>query len=86
MITVPVYEAKTRLSELLAQAQQGAEITITRHGQPVARLGPPQGPSRAATARSQRAAVAEVIATLDKLRQGVTLDVPLREAIESGRD
>lgn len=86
MITVPVYEAKTRLSELLTQAQQGAEITITRHGQPVARLGPPGGLSRGTAANARRGTVAEVIAALEDLRQGVTLDLPLRDAIEQGRD
>lgn len=86
MITVPVYEAKTRLSELLAQAQQGVEIMITRHGQPVARLGPPADRADSAAARSQRDVVADAIAALDQLRQGVSLDVPLREAIEQGRD
>ena len=34
MISVPIHEAKTRLSELLVQAQQGEVITITRHGVP----------------------------------------------------
>lgn len=37
---VSVYEAKTRLSALLDLAQKGEEVIITRHGRPVARLGP----------------------------------------------
>ena len=33
-------DAKNRLPELLRDAERGEEITITRHGRPVARLGP----------------------------------------------
>jgi prevent-host-death family protein len=36
--TVNVYDAKTRLSELLDRAAAGEEIVIARHGRPVARL------------------------------------------------
>jgi prevent-host-death family protein len=39
--TVSIYEAKTHLSRLVAQVEQGEEIEITRHGRPVARLVPP---------------------------------------------
>ena len=38
MITVGAFEAKTKLSELLDRVERGEEITITRHGKPVARL------------------------------------------------
>lgn len=41
MPEVGVFEAKTRLSELLERVAAGEEITITRRGQPVARLVPP---------------------------------------------
>ena len=40
MAEVNVYEAKTHLSRLLDRAAGGEEIVITRHGRPVARLGP----------------------------------------------
>ena len=35
---VNVYEAKTKLSELIDRAAAGEEIIIARHGRPVARL------------------------------------------------
>ena len=35
-----VREAKARFSELIRLAGEGAEITITSHGRPAARLGP----------------------------------------------
>ncbi|MGB3286482.1 type II toxin-antitoxin system Phd/YefM family antitoxin [Mycolicibacter algericus] len=38
--TVNIYDAKTRLSRLLAQVEGGAEIVISRHGRPIARLVP----------------------------------------------
>jgi prevent-host-death family protein len=37
---VSLYEAKTRLSELVEQAAQGREITIAKSGKPKARLVP----------------------------------------------
>jgi prevent-host-death family protein len=87
MITVPVFEAKTRLSELLSRAEQGEEITITRHGVPAARLVPASGAvSVQAAGEAQSDAVSAAFAALAALRRGVTLDLPLREAIEQGRD
>jgi prevent-host-death family protein len=38
VITVGAFEAKTKLSELLDRVERGEEVTITRHGKPVARL------------------------------------------------
>jgi len=38
--TVGAFEAKTHLSQLLEEVQQGEEVLITRHGRAVARLLP----------------------------------------------
>ncbi len=35
---VGIFEAKTHLSALLEEVEKGGEVTITRHGKPVARL------------------------------------------------
>ena len=35
---VGIFEAKTHLSSLLDEVEKGGEITITRHGKPVAKL------------------------------------------------
>jgi prevent-host-death family protein len=43
MAEVGAFEAKNKLSALLDRVEQGEEITITRHGRPVARLIPPRG-------------------------------------------
>jgi prevent-host-death family protein len=43
-IQVNVQEAKTRLSQILAQAENGEDVVIARDGTPIARLvpiGPP---------------------------------------------
>lgn len=40
MREIGAFEAKTHLSELLAAAEAGESVTITRRGQPVARLVP----------------------------------------------
>jgi prevent-host-death family protein len=86
MLTVPVFDAKTRLSELLLQAQAGEEITITRHGVPMARLVAVESVKQGAKKTERRRSVDAAFAALAVLRQGVSLDLPLREAIESGRD
>ena len=38
--SVTVAEAKTHISALLDKVEEGEEVTITRHGKPVARLVP----------------------------------------------
>jgi prevent-host-death family protein len=40
METIGAFDAKTRLSELLARAEGGESFVITKHGRPVARLVP----------------------------------------------
>ena len=40
MTMVNVHEAKTRLSKLLEQVEDGQEVIIARNGHPVARLVP----------------------------------------------
>lgn len=85
MSSIPVFEAKTRLSELLTQVNEGAEFTITRHGVAVARLVPASAPSGRAVA-ARRKSVDAAFAALATLRQGITLDLPLKDAIQMGRD
>jgi len=41
--TVGAYQAKTHRSELLEKVAAGAEITITKHGAPVAKVVPVKG-------------------------------------------
>ena len=41
------FEAKNRFSELLERVARGAEVTITKHDRPVAKLVPIAGPEQA---------------------------------------
>lgn len=52
MKTVSAREANQRFSKLLAEAQAGAEIVITKRGTPVARLVPAK---RARSAKGRKA-------------------------------
>lgn len=84
MRTVAVFEAKNRFSELLAAVEHGEEITITRHGCPVARIVSANAPSQAE--QGQRERVSGAMARLRTLRRGSSLGTTLSEAIEDGRD
>jgi prevent-host-death family protein len=75
---VGLFEAKTRLSALVTRVQRGEEITITKHGAPVARLIP----AGEAAQRNPKQAAAKI----RELRRGLTLgDISLRSLIEEGR-
>lgn len=77
MREIGAFEAKTHLSELLAAAEQGETVTITRRGTPVARLVPVAGRSRAEALRRLAGLRARLA------RQGVSLS---SEDILSARD
>ena len=74
---VGAYEAKTHLPALLERVARGEQITITKHGKPVARLVPV---GRTGPDRRQ-----EAIERLKKFAEGHTLDVPLKQLISEGR-
>lgn len=75
MDTVGTYEAKNRLSELIAKAERGEVTIITRNGQPVAQIAPYGRDVPKARAALERIASYGL--------DGRDLD--LRELIESGR-
>jgi prevent-host-death family protein len=60
METVGLFDAKTHLSELVARAERGEEVIITRHNKPVAKLGPvnPQAGKVSAELAARRRAIA----------------------------
>ncbi len=41
MKRISIQDLKARLSSVVAEAESGGTIVITRHNQPVAQLGPP---------------------------------------------
>jgi prevent-host-death family protein len=61
MTTVTAYEAKTHLPRLLRAVEQGETVIITRHGKPVAQLGPIRD--------QRRESVAEVMKRMEALRR-----------------
>jgi prevent-host-death family protein len=76
--TVGLFDAKTHLSALLERVAQGEEITITKHGTPVA-VVVPAGTRRKKDPRK----VAERIRAL---RKGAKLKgLSVRQLIEEGR-
>ncbi len=54
-LQISTFDAKTRLSQFLREVERGRSITITRHGKPVARLVPADGPVKETTADLVRA-------------------------------
>ena len=78
MDTVGTFEAKTHLTRLLDRVAAGEQITITRHGTPVARLVP----VKPGSSRQLR----ETIARLKELSRGQTLGgLKIKDLINEGR-
>ena len=76
------FEAKTRFSALLDRVQKGEEVTITRHGKPVARLIP-IGHEAEARREKKRAAI-EWIKEFRKTHS--TGGESVKDWIEEGRE
>ena len=79
MDRIGIYDAKSRLSELIAEVAKGGEVVITRRGKAVARLVPPGTPRKSAPARAARR-IRALCERLDIRR------VNIRALIEEGRD
>jgi prevent-host-death family protein len=79
MRQIGAFEAKNRLSELLAAVENGEEVTITKHGRPVARLVPVNA--------LDQARVAAAISELRRLRGQVRLgdSETVEDLVDEGR-
>ena len=78
METVGAYQAKTHLPALLDRVSAGEQITITRHGVPVAKLVPPD--------EKARAEIRKTINAILETRKGWRLNgLSIKEMIEEGR-
>lgn len=83
MPSFPIAEAKNRFSELVARAEAGEDIAVTRHGKPVARLVP----ARARIgSKSRQAQTQQAFQRLAQLRRGTTLDGDLKAIARQGLD
>ena len=77
--TVGAYDAKTHFSELLERVESGEEITITKHGAPVARMIPVKKQSSLEERR-------QAIERLLKMQKGLSLgNLKIRDLINEGR-
>ena len=70
MSTISAYEAKTHLPRLLRAAERGETVIITRHGKPVAQLGPIQDRRREEIAAVDRTDEARAGAAPEGHRRG----------------
>ena len=84
MKSYAIFEAKNRLSELVAAAQNGDEITITRHGTPVARWVAMDSGNLSMEGQSQT--VQAQMQVLAQLGQAISPSMDIQEAIQTGRD
>ncbi len=77
MKSVGAFEAKTHFSALLEEIERGNEITITKHGRPVAKLVP--------FGNHPRMTAAEAIDGLLKLQSRLKLKGDWKEFRDAGR-
>jgi prevent-host-death family protein len=75
---VSAFDAKTHLSRLLQEVEQGNAITITRRGKPVARLVPVE-------AEQEPLRAEDVLKGFREIRSRVKGKVDIRKYIEEGR-
>jgi prevent-host-death family protein len=72
MVTVPIHQAKSQLSELIRAVEQGEEVVLTRHGKRVIRLiKEPETEQPSIEARRQA-----ILAELEALRSKVGSGAP----------
>ncbi|MGN6145301.1 MAG: type II toxin-antitoxin system Phd/YefM family antitoxin [Mesorhizobium sp.] len=86
MPTVGAFEAKNRLGALLDLVERGEEVTITRHGKPVAKLVAPATSETQQQKPFDKEAAKAAVEAIREMRKGVTLGgISVRELIDEGR-
>jgi prevent-host-death family protein len=75
---VSLFDAKTHLSRLVARAERGDVVTITRRGRPVARLVPATETGRAGDRRG-------LLGRLRSFRARIARPVDVRALVREGR-
>ena len=76
--TVSAFDAKTHLSRLLQETEQGKTFTITKRGRPVARLVPVE-------AEREPLELKEALEGFDQIRGRARGRVDIRAFIDEGR-
>jgi prevent-host-death family protein len=80
MESVGLFDAKTHLSELIARAERGEEVLITRHNKPVAKLVPIKRVAKPRSSLREQA-----LARLQAFEPIVVPGADVGELIRSGR-
>jgi prevent-host-death family protein len=75
---VSAFEAKTKLSELLRETEQGSSFVICRRGKEVARLVPP-------VKGEEEVDLKQVLSSFREIRDRVRGKVSIRQLVEEGR-
>ena len=78
--SVGIYDLKNQLSAVLEEVLAGREVTVTKHGRPIARIAPITAPDRADRAK----VVAAIHALGEQVRRG-SKEASVRELIDEGR-
>jgi prevent-host-death family protein len=81
---VGIFEAKTHLSSLLDEVEKGGEVTITRHGKPVAKLVQALAEVSPEEVEKRRAAISRLRAMAKRRGANFTQE-EIKSWIEDGR-
>jgi prevent-host-death family protein len=81
---VGIFEAKTHLSSLLDEVEKGGEVTITRHGKPVAKLVRTEAELSPEEIERRREAIKSIRNRAREINAGVTHE-EIKAWIEEGR-
>ena len=84
METIAIFEAKSRLSEILAAVEHGEEFTVTKRGEPIARIVPYRQKEQGEAASQARRDFISRCRAASKAAPTKGFDV--RAAMEDGRD
>jgi prevent-host-death family protein len=84
MESIGLFDAKTHLSELVARAERGEVVVITRHNKPVAKLVPVRAGGSAG--RSRTAQRERVLSALEQFEPIALAGVDVRGLIHQGRE
>lgn len=84
MKRVGIFEAKTHLSALLDEVEKGGEVTITRHGKPIAKLVQATAELSADDIEKRKQAIRNLRAMAEARRTRTTHD-EIKSWIEEGR-
>jgi prevent-host-death family protein len=84
MKQIGIFEAKAQLSSLLDEVERGCEVTITRHGKPIAKLVQASAELSPDQIAKRKTAIRNLRTMARELKLGATQD-DIKEWINEGR-